>query len=543
MQDRPLSLPLLMDGLRGRFSHKTVSTQHNGFHTTASYGEIAQRIARLAAALDHLEIPRGARVGSFGWNSQRHLELYMAVPCSNRILHTINHRLFAEDIVYIVNDAADEVLFVDRSILEVVWPLIDRFETVRHVVVMDDGVGMAIPQDFRVHDYEELIAAAVPVDGFEVADERDAAALCYTSGTTGRPKGVLYDHRSIVLHAMTLLMSDTFAISESDVVMPIVPMFHVNAWGLPYAAMMAGASLALPGAATAPAQLAYTIATARVSFAAAVTTIWRSVLPLLQNRELPALRRLVSGGSALPVDLSRRYHEQVGVPLTSSWGMTETSPLVCSARVGSDQTGLDIDDQIQILARPGPPVPLTALRLQHEDGTFARHDGVDSGELQVSGPTVAGGYYGSTDGSAAFTEDGWLRTGDVATIDVRGHLRIVDRTKDLIKSGGEWISSVELENAIMSSPEVSEAAVIATAHDTWGERPLACVVPVEGSAVTPESIRSHLTGLIARWWIPEQIVILSQIPKTATGKVAKLVLRQHFNDPAVAPALAEIGHP
>jgi fatty-acyl-CoA synthase len=523
MQDRPLSLPMLMAGLEGRFSHKTVTTQHPGFTTTATYGQVAQRVRQLAGVLDKLGVPRGARVGSFGWNSQRHLELYLAVPCTNRILHTVNHRLFADDIAYIVNDAEDDVLFVDRSILGVVWPLIDRFRTVRHVVVMDDGPGPQIPDDARVHDYEHLLAAAPPVATFDVPDERTAAALCYTSGTTGRPKGVLYDHRSIVLHAMMLLMADSFAISEADVVMPIVPMFHVNAWGLPYAAMMSGAALALPGPAMHPAALADTIDSAQVTFAAGVPAIWRSVLPHLQSRRLPALRRLVSGGSALPETLSRRYDEAIGVPVTSSWGMTETSPLVCSARIPSDDRG---DDRIGTLCVPGAPVPLVAVRLQREDGTFAPHDGVATGELQVAGPTVAAKYYGASDGSSSFTDDGWLRTGDVATIDPRGLIRIVDRVKDLIKSGGEWISSVELENAIMTCPGVAEAAVVGAPHDRWGERPLACIVPADGADVTPESVRDHLTGLVAKWWIPDDILVVDQLPRTGTGKVAKTVLRQ-----------------
>lgn len=301
MQDRPLSLPLLMPGLEGRFSRKTVTT---GLETT-TYDVVAERIRRLTTALEQLHIPRSARVGSFGWNTQRHLELYMAVPCSNRILHTINHRLFGDDIVYIVNDAEDDVLFADRSMLDVVWPLIDRFTTVRHLIVMDDGPGPAIPDDPRVIDYEDLVGSAPPAASLDVSDERTAAALCYTSGTTGRPKGVLYDHRSIVLHAMSLLTADAFAISEADVVMPIVPMFHGNAWGLPYAAIMAGASLALPGAAMHPAALADMIATARVTFVAAVPAIWRNLLPHLHGRDLSALRRLVSGGSALPDDLAR----------------------------------------------------------------------------------------------------------------------------------------------------------------------------------------------------------------------------------------------
>lgn len=526
MQDRPLSLPVLMSGLEGRFSHKTVSTNHPDTPTVATYGVVAQRVRRLAAVLDTLDVPLGARVGSFGWNSQRHLELYLAVPCSARVLHTLNHRLFSDDIVYIVNDAADDVLFVDRSLFDVVGPLLDRFTTVRHVIVMDDGAGPQIPDG--VLDYERLLVDAPPVTSLEVSDERTAAALCYTSGTTGHPKGVLYDHRSIVLHAMSLLMTDTFGIGEADVVMPIVPMFHVNAWGLPYAAMMSGASLALPGPAMDPAALAEMIATTGVTFAAAVTTLWRNLLPHLSGRRLPSVRRLVSGGGPLPESLSRRYVEDIGVPLCSSWGMTETSPLVCSARI---PTGHAADD-VETLCLPGAPVPLVELRLVRDDGTLARHDGMSSGELQVAGPTVAAGYYGATDGSAAFTDDGWLRTGDVATIDERGLVKIVDRIKDLIKSGGEWISSAELENAILTCPAVAEAAVVGAPHEQWGERPLAFVVPTAGCDATPDLIREHLQQRVARWWIPDDIVIVDDLPKTATGKISKRALRQNLCVPA-----------
>ncbi len=526
MQDRPLSLPLLMSGLDGRFSHKTVTTNHPNAPTVATYGAVAQRVRRLAGVLDALAVPVGARVGSFGRNTQRHLELYLAVPCTNRVLHTVNHRLFADDIVYIVNDAADDVLFVDRSLLDVVWPLVGRFTTVRHVIVMDDGSGPQIPDG--AHDYEHLLAEARPVARFEVSDERTAAALCYTSGTTGRPKGVLYDHRSIVLHAMSLLMADAFGIGEADVVMPIVPMFHVNAWGLPYAAVMSGASLVLPGPAMQPASLAETLDTAGVTFAAAVTTVWRNVLPHLSGRSLPSVRRLVSGGGPLPESLSRRYASEIGVPLCSSWGMTETSPLVCSARIPTGHSG----DEVETLCLPGVSIPLAELRLQRDDGSFAPHDGKSSGELQVAGPTIASGYYGATDGSAAFTEDGWLRTGDVATIDAHGLVRIVDRIKDLIKSGGEWISSVELENAIMTCPAVAEAAVVGAPHERWGERPLAFVVPAAGHDATPDLVRDHLQQRVARWWIPDDIVIVDELPKTATGKISKRALRQNLCAPA-----------
>lgn len=525
MQDRALSVAMLMDGIEGRFGHKSVVTTELHRTTVATYREVAQRVRKLAGVLDDLGVPRGARVASFGWNSQRHLELYMAVPCANRILHTVNHRLFADDVVYLINDAADDVVFVDRSIFEVVWPLLDRCPTVRHVVVADDGPAAPLPCDPRIHDYECLLASAAAVESFTVADERDAAALCYTSGTTGRPKGVLYDHRSVILHAMSLLMVDSFGICEADTVMPIVPMFHVNAWGLPYAALMSGANLVMPGPATAPDRLVATMATHHVTFAAAVPTIWQSAIPHLHRADLGALRRLVSGGGALPVSLSETYLETLGLPLTSSWGMTETSPLVCSARTPSDDAGLSERERLVGLTIPGPPTPLCGLRLIGDDGAEVPRDGRSSGELQVSGPTIAGAYFGSAATHSAFTDDGWLRTGDVATIDPRGFMRIVDRTKDLIKSGGEWISSVELENEIMAMAGIAEAAVVAAPSVEWGERPLACVVAHHGVDVTADDVRTHLRGRVAKWWIPEDVVFLDALPKTATGKFAKAVLR------------------
>ncbi|MEU7380604.1 long-chain fatty acid--CoA ligase [Streptomyces sp. NPDC042207] len=527
MQDRPLSLPMLMDGMEHRFSRKHVTTERLSGTVSASYGEVADRIRRLAGVLDHLGVPAGARVGTFGWNSQRHLELYMAVPCTGRVLHTINHRLFTEDIAHIVDDAADDVLFVDRSILDVVRPLLDTCPSVRHLIVMDDGSPAELPSGPRVHDYESLLAGARPVEAFEPVGERTAAALCYTSGTTGRPKGVLYDHRSIVLHAMTLLMADTFAISEDDTVMPVVPMFHVNAWGLPYAALMAGANLVMPGPVMSPDRLVRGMEEHRVTFAAAVATVWRGMLPHITDADLGSVRRLVSGGGALPESLSRAFQERTGLPLTSSWGMTETSPLVCSARIPSeDAHSLTGSDRVTALAAPGPPTMLCSLRLVAEDGSLAPRDGRHRGELQVAGPTIAAAYFGGAPHAAAFTEDGWLRTGDVATIDHHGVVRIVDRTKDLIKSGGEWISSVELENAIMAMPDVLEAAVIAVPDDKWGERPLACVVPLPDSGLTAQDVRRHLSGRVAKWWIPERVVMLDELPKTASGKFAKAALRQ-----------------
>ena len=526
MQDRPLSLPHVLRRVERQFGHKTVVSGHVGGETVRTWSEVCARARRLAAALDELGVPAGARVGTFAWNSRRHVELYLAVPCSGRVLHTVNHRLFGEQISYIVGDAADDVLFVDRSILPVVWPLVETFLTVQAVVVMDDGGDADIPADPRVLDYEELLARAPAREAeFRVDDEDTAAALCYTSGTTGDPKGVLYSHRSVVLHAALLLMADTFALSERDVVMPVVPMFHVNAWGLPYAAMLCGADLVLPGPTTAPAELAGLFSRHRVTFAAAVATVWRGLLPLLGEHDLSAVRQIVSGGGAVDEALTRAYENAIGVPLTNAWGMTETSPVVTTSRVATIHDGLTRDERRALLATPGPSAPLTEVRIVGEDGREAPWDGATPGELQVSGPTIAARYFGARPGAQACTADGWLRTGDVATIDRHGYVRIVDRTKDLVKSGGEWISSVELENAIMAHPGVAEAAVIAVPDDRWGERPLACVVPAPGAELTADSVRDHLRGRVASWWVPDRIVFRDEIPRTATGKFAKQRLR------------------
>ncbi|MEU5987342.1 long-chain fatty acid--CoA ligase [Spirillospora sp. NPDC047418] len=528
MQDRPLDVSMLMRRVERLFAHKRVVTATADGEVSATWREVAARARRLTAALDLLGVPRHARVGTFGWNSQRHVELYLAVPSGGRVLHTLNHRLFADELAYILTDAEDDVLFVDRSLIATVWPLMERAPAVRHIVVMDDGGKDEPPDDPRVIDYEALLAQVAATTESAPVDETDAASLCYTSGTTGRPKGVLYSHRSIVLHALMLLGADTFAISERDVVMPIVPMFHVNAWGLPYAAMLAGADLVLPGPAMNPAALARQLSRHRVTFTAGVPAIWRSVLPLLPEVDVASLRMVLSGGSPVPDALARAWREAAGVPLTSSWGMTETSPVVAASRLGTVHDGLDADARRAILASPGPYLPLTELRLVDDDGNIVDHDGATPGELQVAGPTIASGYFGADPGGAGFTEDGWLRTGDVATIDRYGYIRIVDRTKDLVKSGGEWISSGVLENEIMAHPSVAEAAVIGVPDDRWGERPLACVVLAPGGGLDEAGLRAHLTGRVASWWIPERIWILPEIPKTATGKFSKVALRERF---------------
>ncbi|MCP2266566.1 long-chain-fatty-acid--CoA ligase [Promicromonospora thailandica] len=537
MQERALEIGTLLRRAETMFAHKRVVTGTLTGETTATWGEVAARARRLSAALDLLDVPRSARVGSFAWNTQRHVELYLGVPSGGRVLHTLNHRLFADDLRHVLADAADDVVVVDRSLLPTVWTVVAEAPTVRWVVVTDDGADTPLPDDPRVLDYEDLIARVphpAPPSAVRVA-EGDAACLCYTSGTTGRPKGVLYSHRSVVLHALVLLGTDSFAVGERDVIMPVVPMFHVNGWGLPYAAALAGATLVLPGPDTAPAALVDRLERHRVTLTAGVPAVWRSLRPLLAGRDLSALRLVVSGGSALPDSLSQAWERDAGVPITGSWGMTETSPVVAVGRVPTARDGLAPDERRRLLGQPGPTVPLVDVRVVDPEGRPVLRDGATSGELQVAGPTIAAGYHGADPaGADSFTADGWLRTGDVATLDELGTVRIVDRTKDMIKSGGEWISSVTLENHLMDHPHVLEAAVVGVADERWGERPRAFVVLADDALDLPDdlpgieaALREHLAGRVASWWVPDRFVVLDRIPRTATGKFSKVALRRH----------------
>jgi acyl-CoA synthetase (AMP-forming)/AMP-acid ligase II len=503
--------PLLVRGITERaeqlFSpREVVSVTSTGVERT-TYGEIAARARRLASALRDLGIKPGDRVATFGWNSQRHLELYLAVPSMGAVLHTLNIRLFEDDLRYIVGHAEDRVIFLDASTAK----LMPRFDGVEHEVLMPD----ADTERKGAIDYEELIASGNPGFEFPDLDENAAAAMCYTSGTTGRPKGVVYSHRSTVLHSLLVNQADGPGLRERDVALPIVPMFHANAWGLPYSAAMAGSKLVLPGPKMDPADLARLIHEEQVTISAAVPTIWQGIAQLEPAPDISSLQRIMCGGSAVPESLIRIYDERFGVQIIQAWGMTETSPMASVSRVPPDGPDPSSDEGYALRATQGRVVPTVEYRVDESAG----------GELQVRGSIIASSYYNDESGADKFTDDGWLRTGDVAELQTHGFIKLVDRTKDLIKSGGEWISSVELENEIMAHPEVLEAAVVATPDEKWSERPCACVVKHAGSELDAEQLREFLSTRVAKWWLPDRVVFIDEVPKTSVGKFDKKVLR------------------
>jgi fatty-acyl-CoA synthase len=531
MQDRPLALPHVFHRAEQLFGHKEIITATPGGEQRSTIAQLTRRVRRLATALDALGISADARVGTFCWNTAAHLELYLAAPCTGRVLHTLNLRLFPEQLVYIANHAGDEIVFVERSLLGLLWPHVDKLDTVRYYVVIEDGTaGAALPDDPRVLDYEQLLAGSEPYSGqFHIEDENTAAAMCYTSGTTGNPKGVVYSHRSTLLHSLISLVADATALSERDVVLPIVPMFHANAWGLPYGCLLAGSTVVMPGPNMTPEAILGLLSRHQVTVTGGVPTIWMNALPMLGDYDLSHLRAIVCGGSAVPRSLSEAYREKLGIPLLHAWGMTETSPIATISSPRSHHDELTEQQRADIRARQGQPVPLVELRLVEPDsGIEVPWDDVQTGEIQAAGPWIAKEYYRGEGGGAQFTEDGWLRTGDVAAADQYGFIRLVDRTKDLVKSGGEWISSVELENEIMAHPKVAEAAVIAIPHEKWVERPMACVVIKPGEALTAEEVIEHLRPRVARWWLPDAVEFIDEIPKTSVGKFSKKTLRDKF---------------
>lgn len=530
MQDYPLTTVHLFERAERLWSAKEVVTSLPDGRHRYTYGDWAERTRRLGGVLDVLNISPAGRVATFGWNSYRHLELYFAVPSTGRVLHTLNLRLFQDQLTYIVQHAEDEAIFVDRSLLGLLWPLVDtpEFKKVWHFIVMDDGKG-DIPDDHRILHYEDLLAEAEPVE-FVVHDENRAAAMAYTSGTTGNPKGVVYSHRSTVLHTLGTLAADTLGVSERDTVLPVVPMFHANAWGLAHAGVTAGSKLVFPGADLSPANIVDLIESERVTVAAGVPTIWMGVLPVLDGRDVSSLRAIPCGGSAVPKALSEGFRAKTGLPILQAWGMTETSPIASTGHIKSYLAEGRSDEELADLrATQGLPTPLVDIRIVEQDTlNELPWDDTSTGELQARGPWIASDYYNDPRSRDSFTADGWLRTGDVAAISPEGYIRLTDRTKDVIKSGGEWISSVELENEIMAHPKVAEAAVIGVPHAKWAERPLACVVPRAGEDLSKEELVEFLTGRVARWWLPDDVVFVDEVPKTSVGKFSKKTLRERF---------------
>lgn len=545
MQDYQLTVASLFRRAEQLWADRSLVSATAAGRERTTYGEWGERTRRLGGALDALGVSAAGRVGTFAWNSTRHLEVYYAAPCSGRVLHTVNPRLFADQVTYIVNHAEDEVIFADRGLLASLWPLVERMPTVRHVVVMPDGTAAEVPDDPKVLGYEELLAGAAAHPFDTVTDERQASAMCYTSGTTGNPKGVVYSHRSVVLHAMSALYADTLAISEADTILPVVPMFHANAWGLCQAPLLAGSQLVFPGADMAPAAITDLVLDEGVTFAAGVPTVWMGVEPVLEGRiglgsDHP-LRAILCGGSAVPRALAEAYRTKFGITIIQAWGMTETSPISTIAHVRREYAEAGEEVAADLRATQGLPVPCVELRLASPDSAEPLPwDGKATGEVQVSGPWAAASYYNDARSAESFTADGWLRTGDVASIAPDGYVRLVDRTKDLIKSGGEWISSVELENELMAHPKIAEAAVVAIPHPKWQERPLACVVVAPGQSLTAEEVLEWLEPKVAKWWLPDRVEFIDEVPRTSVGKWSKVTLRERFSSAASAAGGGEV---
>jgi acyl-CoA synthetase (AMP-forming)/AMP-acid ligase II len=529
--DFPLTLHHIRRRMKACSPDATVSTlTEPGVVARATFAETSARIDRLARVLDRLGVRPGERIGTFAWNNQRHFELYFAIPCLGAVLHTLNIRLFEEQLTYIVNHAEDRLIFVDDSLVPLLEKLAPSFATVEHYIVMGDGDSGSLPNVLR---YEELIeeAGAGSYDYPEV-DERQAAALCYTSGTTGNPKGVLYSHRSISLHSTATLVKDGLGLSRSDRVLAVVPMFHANAWGLPHGAALAGADLMLPDRFLAAEPLTEFIASERPTLMGCVPTIFADVLRYADEHpelDLSSLTNATCGGSAVPRQLMKDFEERHRVNIFQAWGMTETSPVATFCR---PEEGEHDDRYWDTRAKQGRPLPWVELRLTDDEDAEVAWDGESTGEIEVRGPWIAARYFNDDTSDQKF-DAGWLRTGDIAAVDADGFVQITDRAKDVIKSGGEWISSVELENEVMAHPDVVEAAVIAKPDERWAERPLCCVVLREGASTTAPDLVEHLRGRVAKWWLPDEFAFLAEIPKTSVGKFDKKVLRGSLSEDAL----------
>lgn len=531
MMDTQLLLNTFFKRAESYFSQKKIisRTSDTTIHEL-TYGEWAKRTRRLASALTTLGMAKGTKIGSFAWNQHRHLEAYFAVPCSGAILHMVNIRLSEEHLTYIINHARDEILLVDVDLLPIIEAIHQDLTTVKHYIIMTDANTLPATSLPNVYSYEELLAQADETFEFpEDLNEHDPAGMCYTSATTGNPKGVVYTHRGLYLHSLMQATSDAMGICERDVVLPIVPMFHANAWGLPFTSVNVGANLVLPGPHFTSALITDLIETYKVTITAGVPTIWLGVQQILEKetRDISSLRAVFAGGSATPKGLIRAFEEKYHVPYIVVYGMTETTPIVTMSNYQSWMETYTVEERIEARSTQGMTMMGIESSIVNEDGEVP-WDGETMGELRLRGPWISHEYY-EDERTADVYKDGWLYTGDIAVRTKDGFIKITDRTKDLIKSGGEWISSVDLENALMSHDDIFEAAVIAIPHVKWQERPLACVVLQEHATVSKEELLAYLESQFAKWWVPDDIVFLDEIPKTSVGKFLKAKLRDDLN--------------
>lgn len=506
---------------------ETVSRRPDNSIHRSTYADVYRRARALAASLQQAGLRKGDRVATLMWNHSSHLEAYFGIPAVGGVIHTLNLRLHPDELAFIANHAQDRWLIVDDVLLPQYEKFADKVKLERIIVV--PFCGSNVPSKYE--NYETFLStSATPT--YADCDENDAAAICYTSGTTGQPKGVVYSHRALVLHALSLSLPDNFAISRMDAVLPAMSMFHANAWGIPHAAVMNGSKLVFPGPNLQPEALLDLLSAERITLTGAVPTVWLGVIDCLERDpgrwKLVEGLRIVVAGSAAPESLFRRF-DKFGVQVIQPWGMTETTPIATTSTLKPEMLGWSDDRKYEVRAKQGLPSPLVEMRAIGDDGEVP-WDGVSFGELQVRGPFIAASYHNLPTEQDKWTADGWLRTGDVVTIDPEGYMKITDRTKDLIKSGGEWISSVDLENALVAHPAVREAAVVAIPHSRWQERPLACVVLKEGAKVSNEELRAFLCEKFAKWQLPDDFVVVDQLPHTSTGKLMKSSLRQRFRD-------------
>jgi len=533
IMDRPMLISSLIDFAAEYHGGSEIVTHtvEGGLHRY-SYTEAQAEAKRLANALGELGVGFGDTVGTLAWNTRRHFEIYYAVSGIGAICHTVNPRLYLDQLAYIVNHANDRVLFVEAGFV----PLLDSFaadiaDTVRTVVVLCDEASLPESAHFDLVAYDTLVAAQDPVFDWPVFDERTASSLCYTSGTTGNPKGVLYSHRGNILHSYAAIGPDCMNISARDTVMPVVPMFHANAWGIPYAVTMAGSKLVLPGPHLDGESVQALITGEGVTMTAAVPTIWLMLLDYLKRsgKNIRPLTNVVIGGSACPRSMMETFQRDYGATVRHAWGMTEMSPLGTVNTPLAKHEALSEEARFDLAEKQGRPIYGVDMRIVGDDGRELPRDGAAFGDLQVRGYWVASAYH-KQEQSDAHTGDGWFSTGDVATLDGDGYMRITDRTKDVIKSGGEWISSIDLENIAVGHPQVAEAAVISVAHPHWDERPLLIVVKEDGAEIGKAELLDYFDGRIARWWKPDDVVFVDELPHTATGKILKTRLREDFKD-------------